>query len=327
MLMSADKKITKAKLLSRYAFNCVANEYGSQGTSNSLADLYQLAGLEFKNEKELTRQEHLDRVMPHIPETMHEKINAVEKLRKDIKNFSTDCDEEFFDKTNIHIDKVLQLFDKDNSEEIKLRVALYNLKYSIEEQTNPSGKQQMFEILQKMVAAVKQNDGTFDHDPLNISKKRMEYFMRSIPVEDRIKLLDSIIRKTKDKDSYDYSAYKTALKKEKTTKDAENKAEKIKEKQLRYDDIMRVDLPKATTNQEKIKLCKEALNLVNYKDWGRAKKFTAKIEIYNTLLPIYSAEGMKKEFDDAVYIRNSYVNAWENTVEYAKLKNYPKTRH
>ena len=90
---------------------------------------------------------------------------------------------------------------------------------------------------------------------------------------------------------------------------------------------MRVDLPKATTNQEKIKLCKEALNLVNYKDWGRAKKFTAKIEIYNTLLPIYSAEGMKKEFDDAVYIRNSYVNAWENTVEYAKLKNYPKTRY
>ena len=325
--MSADKKITKAKLLSRYAFNCVANEYGSKGTSNSLADLYQLAGLEFKNEKELTRQEHLDCVLPNIPETMHEKINAVESLRKDIAVFSTDCDEEFFDKTNVHIGKVLQLFDKDNAEEMKLRVALHNLRYNIEEQTNPSGKQRLFDILKQMVDTVKQNDGTFDHDPLNISKKRMEYFMRSIPVEDRIKLLDAIIRKTKDKDSYEYSSYKSALKKEKTTKDAENKAEKIKEKQLRYDDIMRVELPKATTNQEKIRLCKEALNLVNYKDWGRAKKFTAKIEIYNTLLPIYSAEGMKKEFDDAVYIRNSYVNAWENTIEYAKLKNYPKTRH
>ena len=325
--MNTDKKITKNKLLSIYAFDCVANEYDSKGASNSLADLYSLAGMELKNEKQLTREEHLAKVMPHIPETMHEKINAVEQLRKDMSVFSTDCDEEFFDKTNVHIGKVLQLFDKDNAEEMKLRVALHNLRYSIEEQTNPSGKQRLFDILKQMVDTVKQNDGTFDHDPLNISKKRMEYFMRSIPVEDRIKLLDSIIRKTKDKDSYDYSAYKTSLKKEKTAKDAENKAESIKEKQLRYDDIMRTYLPKATTNQEKIKLCKEALNLVNYKDWGRAKKFTAKIEIYNTLLPIYSAEGMKKEFDDAVYIRNSYVNAWENTVEYAKLKNYPKTRY
>ena len=82
-------KATNAKLLSKYAYDCIANEYTSQGTSNSLADLYQLAGLELKNEKELSRDEHLAIVMPHIPQHMHDKIEAVEAVREDLKSFST----------------------------------------------------------------------------------------------------------------------------------------------------------------------------------------------------------------------------------------------
>lgn len=320
--MAAGKKSENNKLLNKYAYDCLANEYDAKGKSNSLADLYELAGETLKENDAKTREEHIRFLLPKIPQYMHEKILAVETLRTDLNEFSSDCDESFFAKTGRHIEKVLSLFDKDNPMEMRIRNELYSVCYDIEEQINPTGRQHKFDILKKMVANIKQNDGSFDHNPLNVSAKRMEYFMSSVDVEDRLKLIDSIYRKTKNKDQYNYMSLKAKLKKEKAQKDAERKFLDREEKQLRYDDIMKKELPQAVGNQEKIKLYKEAVKLVNYQDWTRSRKFSAKIKIYNNLIPLYAAEGMMAEYENAKAIRESYLKAQDNTKIYASKKGY-----
>ncbi|MBQ8869988.1 MAG: hypothetical protein IJ019_01270 [Alphaproteobacteria bacterium] len=320
--MAKNKKSENRQLFYKYVTDCISNEYNSQLKSNSLADLYKLAGFEIKNEDDLTREEHLALVMPKIPQYMHKRIMAMEVLRSDLKEFSTDCDETFFYKTEKDIKSVLSLFQKDNIEEVKIRLELHNLRYDIDEQLNPNSRYNRFQILKQIVKETKHNDGQFDHNPLNITAKRMEYFMKSMPVDERLTLLDSIIKKTRNKDAYDYMKYKSTLKKEKLDKDKENKLLDQEEKQYRYDQIMQTELREAPNNQEKIKLCKEALNLVRYKEWGRAKKFQAKIRIYDSLVSLYLSEGMQKEYEDAKYIRQSYEKALDNNRSYGAKKGY-----
>ena len=320
--MSENKRSLNKTLFYKYALDCIGNEYNSEMKSNSLADLYQLAGLELKDEESLTREEHIKLIMPKIPQYMHSKIMALETLRADLKDFSTDCDEDFFVTTDEHVKKVLSCFGQDNIEEIKIRSKLYNLRYDIDEQLNPSTKYNRFQLLKQMVKNVKNNDGRFDYDPLKVTAKRMEYFMKSMPVEERLSLLDSIIRKTHDKNAYDYMGYKSSLRKEKTIKDEEQKLIDKEEKQYRYDDIMKRELNEAKSNQEKIGLYKEALNLVNYQDWGRAKKFQTKIRIYDHLVSLYIKEGMQKELDNAKYVRESYRKALDNNKVYGSKKGY-----
>lgn len=320
--MGINKKSINAKLFYKYAYDCLANEYNLNHQSNSIADLYQLAGIEPKHKDDLTREEHLKLLLPLIPQNIHKKIKAMEILRADLSEFSTDCNEEFFKATYKHILSALLLFNKDNFSEMKIRTVLYNLLYDVDEQLNPSSRFNRFNILKQMVDNIKQNDGSFDYDPLNTAKKRMEYFMKSIPVEQRLKLLNSIIRKTKNKDVYDYSSYKSALKKEKEAKDFEQKQLEREQKQERYDDIMKYDIHKAENNAQRIKLYKEALNLVGYKDWGKAKKFQAKIRIYNRLIPIYQSENMTKELENAKYVRESYEKAITNIRIYTAKKGY-----
>ena len=324
--MATNKKSENKTLLYKYVNDCLNNEYDIRLCSNSLADLYKIASMELKNEHDLSREEHLSLVLPRIPSYMHDKIQAMEVLKADLKEFSKDCDEDFFVNTDMHVKNVLSLFQKDNAEEMKIRNSLYNLQYSIDEELNPHGKHNKFQLLKQMVKNIKQNDGSFDYDPLNASAKRMQYFMKSVPVEERLSLLDSIIRKTKDKNAYNYMSYKAELKKEKSAKEIEERAIDREEKQYRYDDIMQKKLPQAKTNQERIDLCKEALNLVNYKDWGRSKKFQAKIKLYNRLIPIYASEGMEKELDNAKCIRESYEKALDKTRVYSAKKGYGYNR-
>ena len=320
--MAENKKSANRQLFYKYVTDCISHEYDTLGRSNSLADLYQLAGLKLKDEDELTRKEHLALVMPKIPKYMHQRIMAVETLKADLKEFSSDCDEDFFNKTAKDVKNVLSLFQKDNLEEVKIRIELHNLRYDIDELLNPNGRYNRFQILKQIVKETKHNDGCFDHSPLQITAKRMEYFMKSMPVEERLTLLDSIIKKTRNKDAYDYMRYKSALKQEKFEKDQEEKLFEREEKQDRYDKIMQTELRNAPDNKEKIKLCKEALNLVNYKDWGRAKKFKAKIRIYDSLVSLYLSEGMQKEYEDAKYIRQSYEKALDNSRSYGAKKGY-----
>ena len=320
--MAENKKSENKKLFYKYATDCLCHELNADMKSNSLADLYKLAGLELKDEEALTREEHVKLIMPTIPQYMHKQIMAMETLRADLKVFSTDCDEDFFKNTDKHVQEVLSCFAKDNVEEVKIRSELYNLRYDIDEQLNPSTKHNRFQLLKQMVKNIKNNDGSFDYNPLKITAKRMEYFMKSMPVEERLQLLDSIIRKTHNKNMYDYMGYKSSLKKEKESKDLEQKYLDREEKQYRYDDIMKKELLKAKTNREKIDLCKEALTLVNYQDWGRAKKFQAKIRIYDSLVSLYMSEGMQKELENAKYVRESYRKSLDNNLSYGHKKGY-----
>ena len=48
--MSENKRSLNKNLFYKYAADCLGNEYNLEMKSNSLADLYQLAGLKLKDE-------------------------------------------------------------------------------------------------------------------------------------------------------------------------------------------------------------------------------------------------------------------------------------
>ncbi len=311
----------KEKLLYKYVYDSLANEYNMEGQSNSLADLYNLAEVPFKPDNTADREDQVASLLSKIPSHMHGKILAVENLRADLREFSTDCDEEFFVSTDRHLVEVLSHFKKDNPEEMRIRNKLYNLRYDVEEQLNPTVKVQRFNLLKQMVHNIKRNKGSFDHDPLNITAKRMEYFMKDIPVEERLSLLDMIIKKTKGS-GYNYSSYKSKLKQEKAEQDAENKYFEKEDNQYRYEQIMKKELANASSNSERVELYKEALELVNDQDWSRSTKFQTKINICNSLISIYRQEGMTTELASVMRERDKFSKSLDNTKLYAAKKGY-----
>ena len=311
----------KEKLLYKYVYDSLANEYNMEGQSNSLADLYNLAEVPFKPDNTADREDQVASLLSKIPSHMHGKILAVENLRADLREFSTDCDEEFFVSTDRHLVEVLSHFKKDNPEEMRIRNKLYNLRYDVEEQLNPTVKVQRFNLLKQMVHNIKRNKGSFDHDPLNITAKRMEYFMKDIPIEERLSLLYMIIKKTKGS-GYNYSSYNSKLKQEKAEQYAENKYFEKEDNQYRYEQIMKKELANASSNSERVELYKEALELVNDQDWSRSTKFQTKINICNSLISIYRQEGMTTELASVMRERDKFSKSLDNTKLYAAKKGY-----
>lgn len=310
------------KIFYDYAYHCVGGDYDAQLSSKSLADLYKLAGMELKNPHQHSRKEHIDMLLEHVPQHLRKHIETIELLKEDLQEFSTDCDEDFFEKTYHHTAAVLNIFGKNNLPEAKIRNELYNLQYDICECLSPEDKRARFNIMKKRVANIKENTGEFDHDPLNIDAKRMQYFMKSIPIDERLKLLNEIIKKTKNSSYYNYTALKKSYEQEKSIHDAEEKIAKKEEKQDRFDEIMKIKIHQAKTNKEKIDLYTEAMQLVNYQDWGRVKKFKEKISICDKLVPLYTAEGMQKEALQISEKRKGYLIACDNSHTAAVKKGY-----
>ena len=320
--MAALSKTQLQEIFYNYAYHCIGSDYDSQMTSKSLANLYKLAGMEFENPKGLTRQEHLELVLPNVPQHMRKDIEAIELLKADLQEFSTDCDESFFERTRVHTLDVLKIFNKPNLPETRIRNELYNLQYDILECLNPEDKRARFQIMKKRVANIKENNGEFDHDPLNIDAKRMQFFMRSMPIDERLKLLNAIMKKTKNKTAYNYTSLQKAYEQEKYIHDQEQKIIKKEEKQSRYDAIMKTEIHNAKNNKEKIDLYNEAMGLVSSQDWGRVKKFEAKISICDKLIPLYYAEGMQKEALHLAKKRKAYAVASNNSQTAAMKKGY-----
>ena len=305
----------------KYAYDCLCNEYGN-GKSNSLADLYQMAGIELKNEENLSREDHLKIVLPNLPKQLQSKVMVMENLKSCLQEFSTDCDEDFFNKTDVCITDALSLFKKDDKIQTAIKVKLYDLRFDIDEILNPQSRTNRFNLLKKMVSEVKENDGSFDHTPLNISANRMQFFMKSIPADERLKLLNSIIKKTKNTKAYDYSLFKKELESQKAVKDAEDKITKKEENQDRYDAILQKELPRAVTNKQKIALYEEAMELVSSQDWGRTKKFKTKIGFCTSLISLYRAEGQTEKAQETSQKRASFEKACHNTEVAASKKGY-----
>lgn len=306
----------------KYAYDCLCNEYNGSEQSNSLADLYQMAGLELEHEKKLSREEHLKVVLPKLDKSLQQKVKVIENLRECLQKFSTDCDEEFLNNTDVCTIAALGLFKKNNKIQTSIKIKLHDLRFDIDEILNPESRINRFNILKKMVSEVKENDGSFDHNPLNISAKRMQFFMKSIPAKERLSLLNSIIKKTKNSKAYDYSAFKKELETQKANDDLQEKFEKREENQARYEDILQKELPQARTNKQKIALYEEAMALVSYQDWGRTKKFKTKIGFCNNLVFLYKAEGMENKAMETRAKRDSLEKACSNTEIAAAKKGY-----
>lgn len=340
--MARYSKSQISNLFTQYAYHRLCDEYDAEGKSNSLQILYRLANTDTTAFKHMPRAEQFNRLYPKIDKSVAGKISVLEAAMNNLykltenalddtplydQNLETDSrfDEienpELIEKTLGYFEHSLSYFKSNDIQTTKTRNAIYDNIYDLAEKIYPSGSSKQFETIRNMVRGIKKNDGTFDHNPLNISAKRIQFFMNGIPAEKRYMLLLEISQKTFSK-SYNYDSQLAGLFNDYKKEQLQKKEARRLTNQERYEIIRGKELPSAENNQTKIKLYSELLNLVNDQDWGRGRKFGEKKTILNHLISLYRAEGMTTEMHRAMIKRDRYLNAGKICKEASRRRGY-----
>lgn len=313
----------QSEIFNEYRCASICGELAIDGKPKYWPTLCTLAGLTPKNETFSGSKEQWQHLYEHLPEKYRDEVILIEKTMADRYAIDADChDDQLMLQTVYNFKKILKNIPNDGGKNTVARQEILNHIYSIYEQYAPENKQIRFAVLKQKVKEIKQNDGSFDHNPLNISARRMEYFMSPIPAKERYALLLEIERKTVNHQQYDYTRLKKQLSEAYMQEKENAKYEKKMAAQYRYEQIRDDELPMADDNKSIIALYEELLNLVNHQDWGRQRKFNEKKSILNKLIPLYRAEGMFKEAEHAAKECDKFINARNICREAARIKGY-----
>lgn len=323
MSPAANTPDTLSEIFDKYRRAAICGDYTIDTQPISWFYLCALAGTTPENESLPEHKEQWKRLYDRVPKKYRDAVIFIENTMADRYKIDADCnDDELMLKTAQNFQKILKKVPNNGGENTIVRQEILNHLYSIYEQYSPGNQQIRFAILKQMVREIKHNDGSFDHNPLNITARRMEYFMRNMPIKERYALLLEIEKKTIDRTRYNYTYLKKLLSQEYEIEKNEQKQQERETNQQRYQQIRQTDLPSAQDNQTKIKLYKELLALIKDQEWGRTRKFNEKKTIYNHLIPLYQAEGMYEEAQKAKIERQRFIDASNASREAARIKGY-----
>ena len=92
-----------------------------------------------------------------------------------------DCqDDTLMQQTYSDLCKIMSYLSGASEKVTKIKISIYNHLYEIDEQRFPDYWENRFALCKHMVKNIKDNkDGQFDHNPLNITARRIDYFMKN----------------------------------------------------------------------------------------------------------------------------------------------------
>ena len=316
------------ELFENYLYHRLCEGFEIKGREKSLNDLYTMSNITADNFKDLPREQCIIKLLNNIPPAYREKVALTERAMNNRYKIDGDCQDDdlmFQVKTDLY--KVLSFITGNSEKNIKSRIAVYNHLYNIDEQQSPTYWENRFIFCKKMVQSVKNNsDGRFDHNPLNIAARRMDYFMKSIDVNKRYALLSAIDKKTCNHNTYNYSEKLSTLQQQCENKQEQDKLWQLEAKRLRYEAIREYDLPQAPDAETQIKLYEELLTLVNSQDISRGRKFNEKKTIYNHLIALYKQTGNLEGEKQARMGYEKFLNARNICREATRIKGYKTGR-
>lgn len=316
------------ELFENYLYHRLCEGFEIKGREKSLNDLYTMSNITADNFKDLPREQCIIKLLNNIPPAYREKIALTERAMTNRYKIDGDCqDDDLMFQVKADLYKVLSFITGNSEKNIKSRIAVYNHLYNIDEQQSPTYWENRFIFCKKMVQSVKNNqDGRFDHNPLNIAARRMDYFMKSIDVKKRYALLSAIDKKTCNHDTYNYSEKLSTLQQQCENKQEQDKLWQLEAKRLRYEEIREYDLPQAPDAETQIKLYEELLTLVNSQDISRGRKFNEKKTIYNHLIALYKQTGNLEGEKQARMGYEKFLNARNICREATRIKGYKTGR-
>lgn len=316
------------ELFENYLYHRLCEGFEIKGREKSLNDLYTMSNITADNFKDLPREQCIIKLLNNIPPAYREKIALTERAMTNRYKIDGDCqDDDLMFQVKADLYKVLSFITGNSEKNIKSRIAVYNHLYNIDEQQSPTYWENRFIFCKKMVQSVKNNqDGRFDHNPLNIAARRMDYFMKSIDVKKRYALLSAIDKKTCNHDTYNYSEKLSTLQQQCENKQEQDKLWQLEAKRLRYEAIREYDLPQAPDAETQIKLYEELLTLVNSQDISRGRKFNEKKTIYNHLIALYKQTGNLEGEKQARMGYEKFLNARNICREATRIKGYKTGR-
>ena len=316
------------ELFENYLYHRLCEGFEIKGREKSLNDLYTMSNITADNFKDLPREQCIIKLLNNIPPAYREKIALTERAMTNRYKIDGDCqDDDLMFQVKADLYKVLSFITGNSEKNIKSRIAVYNHLYNIDEQQSPTYWENRFIFCKKMVQSVKNNqDGRFDHNPLNITARRMDYFMKSIDVNKRYALLSAIDKKTCNHDTYNYSEKLSTLQQQCENKQEQDKLWQLEAKRLRYEEIREYDLPQAPDAETQIKLYEELLTLVNSQDISRGRKFNEKKTIYNHLIALYKQTGNLEGEKQARMGYEKFLNARNICREATRIKGYKTGR-
>lgn len=321
--MMQNKGSSLSETFNAYRYFRICDDYTTGGFSKSLPYLCALAGTTPEEAGWSDREECLNVLYDKLPQKYRSEIALIEKTLSDRYKIDADCeDDNLMQETISGLNKILRNIPNNSPQNTKIRLEILEHLYNVYEQLLPGNQTSRFAILKKMVKEIKHNDGSFDHDPLNITARRIDYFMKKIPAKERYTLLLEIDKKTIDRRQYDYTYMKKRFSEEYEEEKQQLKYLQREKNQERYEQIRHDELPAAQDNKTKINLYKELLTLINSQDWGRTRKFNEKKTIYNHLILLYQAENMPREAEQAKYEREKFINARNISREASRIKGY-----
>ena len=316
--------MTKNKdLFEHYAYHRICDDFSVDGFRKSLVPLCLLAKQDINTVSQITHDEAIETLLPHIPASYQKKVRFVEQTVNNRYQIDADCeDTTLMISTYQNFHKILTYIPNDSHQNTLTRINIYHNLYEIDEQLLPNSWQHRFEIVNKSVRDIKNNDGRFDHNPLNIIARQVQYFMRSIPAQRRYALLLEIKRKTHDQSTYDYTLQIADLHDEYHKETLRNRYETREYNQDRYEQIRNKELPQASNDEDKIKLYNELLGLINSQDFSRGRKFNEKKSIYHKLSELYKNTGNIAAAQEAQAYYEKFANARKICREAAHIKGY-----
>lgn len=325
------EKISAKAAFEKYAYYRFCGDYSPDCTIKpSLKMLGILSKTDESEIADLPFKDAIALMLPKIPEKYRDKVAQIETTLNRRYKIDRDCEDiEFINQVAEDFYRVLKFIPKDSANNHKIRQEIYSNLYDLDEQKNPFSQRNRFNILVRSVDEIpNRNDGTFDHTPLNVVARQVDFFMKDIPARERLSLINKIERKTFNHEQYNYTRQIKELDYACFIAKQEEKLNSKELKQERYAQIRNHDLPQAQTVAEQISLYNELLGLVNSQDWGRGHKFDEKKTICNHLINLYGRAGMFAEMEKAKAEREKYVNAGNICREAAKIKGYkPSNGH
>lgn len=313
----------KLELFNAYAHALFCEESNLEGSSHSLGALARFGGKTPDKLCSGDRRGKVAEILTGLDKSYAQKVLLLEDAARGYYQISRDCDDEGFIKDTMEkLEQVLPLIKADNKQNFETRNKIFNRLYDLDEQLSPRAFDRRFSLLEKMVRDVKQNDGGYDHDPLNTAARRLDYFMKAVSAQKRLALLWQIRKKTVDQTTYDYSRLNERLlhdyAAEKKQKSEDNRLQKLD----RYDQIRTEALPSAFKPEEKIGLYTELMTLVDAQDWTRGRKFAEKKTICNHLIDLNTEIGNEEGRKAAFAMRQKYIDAGYKCREAARKKGY-----
>lgn len=186
----------KAELFNTYAHALFCKESNLEGTSLSLGALARLGGKTQDKLPSGDRRGKVAEILTELDKSYAQKVLLLEDAARGYYQISRDCEDEGFIKDTMEkLEQVLPLIKADNKQNFETRNKIFNRLYDLDEQLSPRAFDRRFSLLEKMVRDVKQNDGGYDHDPLNTTARRIDYFMNGISAQKRLALLWQIRKK------------------------------------------------------------------------------------------------------------------------------------